>query len=309
MSSPAGDSGGRPGGAHPDRVRAALGRLAGVRASLDEEELTLIRSARTEGVPWRAIAAALGLGSAQGAWQRAHRLDRRNAGSQPETETHSADRVKSGRFGGRRLVVAEDPTSPSHGVGERIQQSLVRLLRAGESYPSLSVEQLLVDAGVARSTFYAYFGDKLAVLLLASRQAMAEVSRDAEGWSTLPDDATREDLRVAVRRIVVSYYNSAPVLAAMAESAAVDPRTRAEMRGYLNTARERSTRHALEQQKRGAVRQDVDVAVTMNWLLAMLEQGLYRFVRRAHRSDLDAHIDALTDVIWFALYAGAPKRA
>ena len=53
---------------------------------------------------------------------------------------------------------------------ERTEAALVRLLSSGEGFAHLSVGRLLTEAGVARSTFYAYFGDKLAVLLVAGRQ-------------------------------------------------------------------------------------------------------------------------------------------
>ena len=293
---------------HPDRVCASLGRLAGVRASLDAEELTLIQDARAEGVPWRTIAGALGLGSAQGAWQRAQRLGRRGHGPQGNDGSAAAEWVAFPRSGGGRPTVVGSST-PAPAVAERIEQSLIRLLGSGENFASLNVEQLLVGAGVARSTFYAYFGDKLAVLLVVGRHAISDVIREATAWSSLPDGAGREDLRAAVDRIVRSYHVHAPVLAAMAESASFDPRTRAEMRKYLNTARVDVTRHARAQQKRGSVRDDVDVAVTMGWLLAMFEQGLYRYVRSARADQLDMHIDAVTDLIWFALYAGAPERS
>jgi hypothetical protein len=58
----------------PDRIVAALGRLANLRLAIDDAERELIASARRSGVGWSQIASALGLRSRQAAEQRWLRL-------------------------------------------------------------------------------------------------------------------------------------------------------------------------------------------------------------------------------------------
>jgi TetR/AcrR family transcriptional regulator, ethionamide resistance regulator len=193
-------------------------------------------------------------------------------------------------------------------VGERIEQALVRLLGHGEGFATLSVGQLLTEAGVARSTFYAYFGDKLAVLLVVGRRVLEEVAADGDDWATLPDAADRSDLRSAVGRLVHRYRDNAVVLGALAESAAADRRAREAMRAALAGPRAAVFEHTRAQQQRGAIRAEVDVEVTVAWLLAMVDTGLYRFVRRARPDEVDAQIEVMTDLIWQSLYEGAPRR-
>ena len=171
------------------------------------------------------------------------------------------------------------------------------------------MERLLVDASVARSTFYAHFDDKLDALHVVGRQAINIVVEESAGWWTLGVEAHREDLREALSRMVRAYHQRGPVLAAMAEAATTDHRARAEMRRLLHPARVALTEHAHSLQAQGALRQDVNVPVAMGWILAMFEHGLYRYIRRTDEPELDEHIDALTDVVWLSLYASAPNRS
>lgn len=72
-----------------DDVTAALALIPWIRAEIDEEELSLLMTARGRGLTWSRIATSLGLESAQAAQQRYGRLTDR---VDPDEMTATADR-------------------------------------------------------------------------------------------------------------------------------------------------------------------------------------------------------------------------
>ena len=124
------------GGTDVDAVTAALGRVPAARCELDRVEAGLIADARSAGLSWRQVAAALGLGTAQAAEQRAIRLgaattghgnrdvaarrrDRARANTPTQTPTSSTD--KHQRLTAIRPVPAPAVPAPvpAPGVAQR----------------------------------------------------------------------------------------------------------------------------------------------------------------------------------------------
>src|SRR6266496_2745844 len=81
-------------------------------------------------------------------------------------------------------------------VYARLLAATEGLLNAGHSYTALSVERLITDAGISRSTFYAYFKDKGDLLHALMTDVLGQLYDYARlGWWEFADSATKEDLR------------------------------------------------------------------------------------------------------------------
>ena len=117
-----------------DAATAALGRVPAARRELDRVEGGLIAEARSAGLSWRRVAAALGLGSPQATEQRAIRLgaattgqgnrdvaarrrDRARATLPAQASTRSTDGPFNGQTGPYRLQVAVVPGADGFDVG------------------------------------------------------------------------------------------------------------------------------------------------------------------------------------------------
>src|SRR6516165_8477501 len=83
-------------------------------------------------------------------------------------------------------------------IARRLFVIVERLLAEGFAFSEISVEQLITEAGIARSTFYVYFEDKGALLVELMDRATQEIGAAASDWFELPPTATRKDLRKAL---------------------------------------------------------------------------------------------------------------
>ena len=155
-------------------------------------------------------------------------------------EVSSSRYGNAGDVGGSALkAVATDGLDGGQGaderrapftVEERVKHALSTLLTAGERYPTLSVERILSTAGVARSTFYAYFDDKHHVLREVGHEAVDSLVASVGGWSDIDATADRSDLRAVIARLVAVYREHAAVLAAITEAGPYETSARAEVR-------------------------------------------------------------------------------
>jgi AcrR family transcriptional regulator len=183
-------------------------------------------------------------------------------------------------------------------VRDRLLAAAARLVAAGEPFATLSVERLVTEAGVSRSTFYHHFEDKGDLL----RSIFAHVDAGfADALSEWLDDApppTQDALRarlVSLGRAVATAPEGAGALIGLrAYDAAV--------RDALAAARESLARRIAEHARGArAGEDDPQVAEVAAWLSCLLErtwEGLLRGDRAA-----DAHITALAALLWRVLYA------
>jgi AcrR family transcriptional regulator len=186
-----------------------------------------------------------------------------------------------------------------------LSDALAALLEEGESLTRLSVERILERADIARSTFYAHYDGKAALLRDAGAEVVTEVLEASRQWSGLPHDASRSDLHAALAHLVEVYRRHAALMGAMTEVAGYDEAVRLELSRLITVGQAELTRHVQQGQKKGSVRADVDPVLTMRWLMWMVERCLYAMVRTAPAREVAAHVDAMTGIVWASLYEGA----
>jgi TetR/AcrR family transcriptional regulator, ethionamide resistance regulator len=188
-------------------------------------------------------------------------------------------------------------------VRSRLLAAAEMLLDRGFSFTEISVEDLITQAGAARSTFYAHFEDKGALLLELTDHVTSELEVAASRWYRLPREATREDLRAALAELMVSHLRHRPTLLAVTEAAAYDPRVRAEYEGSMARRFEEMERGFRAQQLEGGVRADVDPAQVTPWIGWMTERGLFQLLGDGPAS-VERYLEGMTTVIWNTIYEG-----
>jgi AcrR family transcriptional regulator len=152
-----------------------------------------------------------------------------------------------------------------------------RLLAAGASVSSLSVDRIVEEAGMSRATFYLHFRDKTE---LAAALAEDQVAwRDTIGAEVLSDPRlTREAVHAMLTEIVARWVDNRAVLAAIIEVAA-----------------EQFRRRWADQPDHP----DPDtIAEIFTW---MFERSCHQILRDPSRQDAVA--DGLTEIIWRVLAA------
>jgi len=188
-------------------------------------------------------------------------------------------------------------------VRSRLLAAAEALLEQGRPFTEISVEDLITEAGAARSTFYAHFEDKGALLLELTDHVTSELEVAASRWYRLPRDATRDDLRAALAELMTSHLRHRSTLAAVTEAAAYDPRVRAEYEASMARRFEEMERGFRGQQAEGGVRADVDPAQVTPWIGWMTERGLFQLLGGGLAS-VDSQLEGMTTVIWNTLYEG-----
>ena len=139
-------------------------------------------------------------------------------------------------------VRGEDRRRAASSVEARIEAALTSLLISGERYSALNVERILSVAGVARSTFYAYFDDKHHVLRVVGRDAVDRLVASAQGWRGIDEHASRTELRQVLGRLTATYRENSAVLAALTETGATDRTVRREVRRMSSPSMPASSR-------------------------------------------------------------------
>src|SRR4051794_21591666 len=113
-----------------------------------------------------------------------------------------------------------------HELMNRMLEVIERLIADGERFTDITVERLVSEAEVSRSTFYVYFEDKGDLLRGWFSAINAEIADAAQTWWDLDGDATRDDLRRAQRLIFEAYAPRVALLAATNDAASYDPAVR-----------------------------------------------------------------------------------
>lgn len=184
-----------------------------------------------------------------------------------------------------------------------------RLLEEGESYTELSVERLVKEAGISRSTFYVYFEDKGALLRAMTVDVMEQEIAATRAWLELPSDASFDDIAAALRPIIEVYRPYQALMGAVVDVSTYDAAVREEFNRLITTAVQAIAGHIRSGQKAGHVRANLDPEPTAAWLVWMVERGCYQLIRGADEKAVGRLSDALATLIWNTLYEGAPGRA
>jgi AcrR family transcriptional regulator len=188
-------------------------------------------------------------------------------------------------------------------IARRLFVVVEGLLAEGSAFSEISVEQIITEAGIARSTFYVYFEDKGALMVELMDRVTQEIGSAAGDWFSLPPNATRAKLRKALAKLADAYRQHGRMLSAVIEAAAYDPRVREQYAAVMQRRFDDMNDSFIPQQRVGAIRQDVKVTAVTPWLAWMFERGLYQAVGQGDELSASA-LDGVTSVVWQALYEG-----
>jgi len=171
------------------------------------------------------------------------------------------------------------------------------------TFTELSVERLVREAGIARSTFYVYFEDKGDLLAALVEDVIDALIEAAGHWWRLAPDAEKADLREAMEQIADTYRTHRVVMAAAVEASAYDERIAEQVASLVDRAVAAVAVHIRDGQGAGSVDRSLDPRQTAVWLTWMTERGLFQLVSPADAEQTDRLLQAMTDIVWNVLYA------
>lgn len=183
------------------------------------------------------------------------------------------------------------------------------LVEKGVRYADLSVEAIITAGGISRSTFYVYFDDKGDLLVAMAQDVIGDLLADGASWWELPVDGTREDLRKALRVPIDTYRKHRTILGAIAETAAYDPRAQEQQQNLIDQVVSALTTYIGDAQRAGVADAHLDAARTAQWLIWMIERGLYQLVGTADDDEVERQLDSLVEIVWRVVYLSGRSAA
>jgi len=206
-------------------------------------------------------------------------------------------------------------TAPRHGQARRdalraqVLSIAEQQLRSGATYADINVADVVAEAGISRSTFYAYFVDKTTLLRTWYAEFTEVILDAAQGWWSLDATATKDEVRAALERIMDVYRAHPELMAATHEAIGTDYGVREAvddaMRRYIDGLRV----HIESGQAAGYVDPSLPAAETAYWLQWMAERGLHRMARRKAGSEQQRLAEAYTAIVWNTLYAPTRRHS
>src|ERR1700692_4383450 len=102
-------------------------------------------------------------------------------------------------------------TAQKHGQARRdelraqVLSIVEKQLRSGQTFADINVASVVAEAGISRSTFYAYFVDKSTLLRTWYAEFTQVILDAARSWWSLDGAATIQDVRAAPERMAPTH--------------------------------------------------------------------------------------------------------
>jgi AcrR family transcriptional regulator len=185
---------------------------------------------------------------------------------------------------------------------ERTLPVVEQLLSAGGSYLTLTVEQILHDASLSRSTFYRYFRDKNELLLALIEPVLEDVRLAAIRPLARASAPTKAQLQADLAANFEVYRPHIPLLNALVEVSYSDPEIRSRFQQGFAGVHETIAGHIADGQAAGFVRPDIHASETAAWITWMAERGMTQLVAVADAPGRERLAESLAAMVWHALY-------
>jgi len=171
-------------------------------------------------------------------------------------------------------------------------------------FRELTVDDLMRRTGLSRPSFYVYFRDRHDLVLKVVEHIGGELFSMSERWYEGTGDG-RALIRDAIGGVVGVFAKHGPVLRALADAAAEDPRVEAAYLALIQRFVDATARHIEQEVAAGRVLplDPVPTATALTW---MMERYLQLKLGRATDPRVDSIADTLT-TIWSRVLYGAAQ--
>lgn len=178
-----------------------------------------------------------------------------------------------------------------------------RHLREGSTFADISVVEVVAEAGISRSTFYAYFVDKSNLLRTWYEEFTEGLLEAARTWWTLDGTASKADVTSAFERIIEAYRPHRELMAATHEAIGSDHGIRSAVEASMEQYVDGLRVHIETGQAAGFIDPSLPAHETAYWLQWMAERGLHMLARPDPADRRGSMGDAYSGIVWNTLYA------
>lgn len=156
-------------------------------------------------------------------------------------------------------------------VESRLLIATENLLEQGNTFASLSIEQLAKEAGMARGTFYLHFKDKGELVARLMDYFLDELKNSLGTWVSNAAVAERKDVADAVRAMVGVFKKHQAIILAVRDTMPQDKNVEAIYHDMMDKIAKMAVDSVRMIQLRGKSRQETtaDVADTLTRLIGL----------------------------------------
>ncbi|QUQ62773.1 TetR/AcrR family transcriptional regulator [Kutzneria sp. CA-103260] len=174
-----------------------------------------------------------------------------------------------------------------------------RLLTEGATFTELGIQHIAAEAGVARSTFYAHFRDKTALLMRLAATFVDTSFGIASAWE--PAEGP-DGLAAAFRQVVGVYREHRALLQAIAEVAAYDVTVREYWSQVLARFTDRTVEVLRREQESGRTPAGVDVTSATRVIVMGGERAIFDQVLAGDPGEDEAFAREMALIWWHGAY-------
>lgn len=190
-------------------------------------------------------------------------------------------------------------------VRDRLLIAVEALFERGETFAGLTVERLISEAGLSRSTFYTYFADKAELLQELAADVLEELFDAAAQWWERDQIASKADLHEGIRGVIVGFVNHRMIMRAISDAAATDATIGQRWVMLMKQSGGLVTRHIKMGQEAGFIDTDLDPGSVGTWLNWAAERALTMLIAPSDADEVERWHQVMTDLYWNLLYQEA----
>jgi len=190
---------------------------------------------------------------------------------------------------------------------DAVLKGLQQALLEGATLHQLSVGELAKRAGISRSRFYAHFRDKGEFLCAWLDDVRDDMATASAAWTDLGPDPAIDELHEALSAMVNAYQPHAQMMAALFDAAVYDDRVHDHLSRIIDQNVAALTRHIKRGQRQGWIDPELLAGPTAAWLTWMAERAQSQILKGASDREIERHVDAFCEVVWYALYASSTE--
>lgn len=173
----------------------------------------------------------------------------------------------------------------------------------GSTYAELSVDRLVTEADIGRSTFYKYFGDKTGLLSSLVDAVRDDFMHAANAWLAMTAGGAKSDYEHSFEVIFSAYRAHRVVMRCIVEQAPQDPVIGDHFRDMMDAFVHAIRHHVESGQQAGVITNTQPAEQLAVWLTWMFEYGQMQLIGPADGSALREYTATITDIVWKTLYS------
>lgn len=187
-------------------------------------------------------------------------------------------------------------------IESRLLAATERLLEQGNTFATLSIDQLTKEAGIARATFYLHFKDKGELVARLMDYFLEEVTSNLGTWATNASIAERADVDTAVRAMAQAFRKHQAIVSAIRDTMPHDKNVEKIFTHFIDKVARVAVESLAQLKQRNKSRAETTPEVT-EMLTHLL--GLYCTYLLGNRSNakLKKDLDALSYICTSVLFA------